>query len=450
MLPTSSQTGQLTSLFAASISQRSGTAAGVQGASSQSRTGTQKQTGTAKKDFLQAFEQAAEDNDKAPVSKPKRDRILSAPVPTADPLKEAFFQEGNTQNLAPLNEKEDLSVPDELLVAMLPQQQPAQQITQPLEQPVQELPLPGSDSLPLNSVNPLPLNELPGDMLPDELFPSADAANLEATQQDVGIIEGFDLLSKEPVKQDIRAAVPEVPRPLDNINMEDPKMDPIQEVLTEQLQITVNTETASEATQSDDSDLGQGADKPEAQQLKQDIAQAPTFNPAAINPFVSPEAQATGAPAPMQPQETQASLTQQIVQAVQIETAQDSCTFNLQLKPEALGKVQIELILTKEGLSAQIKASDAAAKGLIVAELDTLQQALKDKGIQVVQMEVLYDQTMQDMAHFSFSQNRRDAQGSPVYATVTAQNSDADSIEASIEALTASSMYETASVEYSA
>lgn len=91
---------------------------------------------------------------------------------------------------------------------------------------------------------------------------------------------------------------------------------------------------------------------------------------------------------------TQADMTENIsniVKELSFRSEEGVQEFSVSLKPEHLGELVIKLTKGPEGLLAQIKAADATTKGLIQNEVATLTEQLKGKGIELRQIEVLYE-----------------------------------------------------------
>ncbi|MDL2220239.1 flagellar hook-length control protein FliK [Eubacteriales bacterium OttesenSCG-928-N14] len=86
-----------------------------------------------------------------------------------------------------------------------------------------------------------------------------------------------------------------------------------------------------------------------------------------------------------------------IAEQVEQNAATGVQTFDMELKPEHLGKVNIKLVMDSEGIKAQIKASDFAAKELISRDLAQLQELFKARQINVTDIEVLYQSPSFDM-----------------------------------------------------
>ncbi len=76
----------------------------------------------------------------------------------------------------------------------------------------------------------------------------------------------------------------------------------------------------------------------------------------------------------------------------------------VQLKPEHLGGLEISLKMGESGLTAKMVTSQESVQNMIHNQIAALQDTLREKGIPVVHMEVIYDQT-QSSASFSHSGN---------------------------------------------
>ena len=94
--------------------------------------------------------------------------------------------------------------------------------------------------------------------------------------------------------------------------------------------------------------------------------------------------------APVSRQDMAENITN-LIDKISTNANQQVKEFQVDLKPEFLGKLSIKLVMEGEAIHAQIRAADAASKGLIQAELPVLQETLKEKGILVTQIDVAYE-----------------------------------------------------------
>ena len=67
----------------------------------------------------------------------------------------------------------------------------------------------------------------------------------------------------------------------------------------------------------------------------------------------------------------------------QLENLQNNSRLNIVLNPESLGKVSLQIINTKDGLSAQFTVTSQEAREVIAKELDTLRNSLASQGVNV-------------------------------------------------------------------
>ena len=65
-------------------------------------------------------------------------------------------------------------------------------------------------------------------------------------------------------------------------------------------------------------------------------------------------------------------------------------TVSIQLKPEVLGKVALEIAMDAAGLHVKISAADSDVRGMINGQINALIESLENKGIEVVEVEVAY------------------------------------------------------------
>lgn len=91
------------------------------------------------------------------------------------------------------------------------------------------------------------------------------------------------------------------------------------------------------------------------------------------------------------PREAQQALFEGIVEQVRSAVTQERSELFVQLKPDTLGGLSIRLVMTEEGLHAQVRTSNQHLQTLVSAEIQDLTASLRDKGIQIVQMDVVYD-----------------------------------------------------------
>lgn len=80
-----------------------------------------------------------------------------------------------------------------------------------------------------------------------------------------------------------------------------------------------------------------------------------------------------------------------LIESIEARIAEDTQEYQLALKPAHLGKLTVKLIMSDDGIKAEIKTAEMAAKGLIENELFALEEALKTRGIEIKQIDVAYE-----------------------------------------------------------
>ncbi len=112
----------------------------------------------------------------------------------------------------------------------------------------------------------------------------------------------------------------------------------------------------------------------------------------------------------LQPQEQQLlkqNVQTQIIDQVRSLVTQEKTEFYLQLKPEHLGGLSIMLAAGEKGLVAKLMTASKDVHMMLQNDMTQIQESLKERGITIVQMEVVYDQ----MASTTGKQNTNDGQG---------------------------------------
>ena len=84
------------------------------------------------------------------------------------------------------------------------------------------------------------------------------------------------------------------------------------------------------------------------------------------------------------------TLYSTLVDSVYTASTSESKYMEIQLKPEFLGKVAIQLTLGDMGLEIKIKANDAGVKGLIADQITQLTSSLNDKGVKISSVDVVF------------------------------------------------------------
>jgi flagellar hook-length control protein FliK len=79
----------------------------------------------------------------------------------------------------------------------------------------------------------------------------------------------------------------------------------------------------------------------------------------------------------------------QIVEEAQIQQAMGRSQFTMRLNPESLGQVTVRLTMIGDQLTARIITHTEAAREALATELSTLGDAMRDKGVNVRQVQVI-------------------------------------------------------------
>lgn len=99
------------------------------------------------------------------------------------------------------------------------------------------------------------------------------------------------------------------------------------------------------------------------------------------------------------------NLFDAMVESVETSTANGQDQMVIQLKPDHLGKVAIQLALSDTGLEIRIKSDDLGVKGLISSQITELIQSLGEKGIKVSGVDVVYTEVSDQLPDPNQSQS---------------------------------------------
>ena len=80
-----------------------------------------------------------------------------------------------------------------------------------------------------------------------------------------------------------------------------------------------------------------------------------------------------------------------IVDSITSQAQEGKSEISVTLRPEFLGKLSIKLVMDENGIKAQLKTESTMAKEAIGEQISVLHETLKEKGIQVSQLEVTYE-----------------------------------------------------------
>ena len=84
------------------------------------------------------------------------------------------------------------------------------------------------------------------------------------------------------------------------------------------------------------------------------------------------------------------NLFEEMVSRIETMKTESQNTMSIQLKPEFLGKVALEIAMDAAGLHVKINAADSGVRTMINGQINALIESLENKGIEVVEVEVAY------------------------------------------------------------
>lgn len=163
----------------------------------------------------------------------------------------------------------------------------------------------------------------------------------------------------------------------------------LEEIVNEEMLEELNIESVeSETAEQDGSDLMQNQ-SPQEQGIKAMIqSNAPEFNE--IKPQETQPAIKSGSP---QLESNPSKIIEQV--SKQMEGMKSGSRVSMILNPESLGKVEIQLINTKEGLSAQFTVATQDARNILLKGLDGLKETLATHGVSVDNVSVKLNESQE-------------------------------------------------------
>lgn len=175
--------------------------------------------------------------------------------------------------------------------------------------------------------------------------------------------------------------------------VEQPKDGKIQSLAEKLAELNNKEDSKAVITQlevkSDSSKMDMGSQNNQ-QELKSDISQ--TQNLTSENNIQKMDLQKTAQFDKIlnskQSQSIENSILNQIKDKISSETTENKSQINIILKPENLGKVNINIISQNGTLTAQITAENSQTKDILNKNLETLRQTLTEQGVQVGKMVV--------------------------------------------------------------
>ena len=167
--------------------------------------------------------------------------------------------------------------------------------------------------------------------------------------------------------------------------------DIINEDQLKELNIESLDAESSDSSSAGDSDLMQNQ-SPEEQGVKA-MLQADADFTTEMKPAMQTQNTQTANSKTASVEITPSKIIEQITK--QMEGMQNGSKLNIVLNPESLGKVSIQLINTKEGLSAQFTVATQDARNLIMKGLDGLKDTLVSHGVSVDNVTVKLNDTQE-------------------------------------------------------
>lgn len=212
------------------------------------------------------------------------------------------------------------------------------------------------------------------------------------------------------VEREIESRLEEHLSPLENINHEEVETSPkgeMTDTYTNEVEIEVKetkddqksiediqggrtpefTEVVAEAGDAPESspDEGEGQDAEEQKIPDKPRVDYPKQNEAFA---VKQDVQPPKTPLDSQNQKAEETIFNRMVEDIATNAQQGKREFSINLRPDFMGDMNIELVMTEAGLSAKIKAADPQVNSMISQHLFKLEQSLKEQGIDVVNLEV--------------------------------------------------------------
>ena len=155
--------------------------------------------------------------------------------------------------------------------------------------------------------------------------------------------------------------------------------------------------TASQTAQA----VSKPAGKAEVLQAKasdETAASTGTATAAETGPVLGKASQTDAAPVVPETQEADTDFVRnnviRIVDKVSTNVQEGRHEFDVELKPDFLGRVSIRLTLEDGEIRMQIKTDDPGVKGLFADQAGSLQNALKEKGIALSNIDITYQESM--------------------------------------------------------
>ena len=153
----------------------------------------------------------------------------------------------------------------------------------------------------------------------------------------------------------------------------------------------------------------------------QDTEMSMDFNPMPITDSIKPERfqgdqqmrEASNQPVARE------NLFDEMVSRIDAMHTDNQSAMTIELKPEFLGKVALEIAMDATGLHVKISAADGDVRNMINGQINALISSLENKGIQVVEVEVAYTgiDNGANQESRNFNQSQSDSRPRRTYST---------------------------------
>ncbi len=177
--------------------------------------------------------------------------------------------------------------------------------------------------------------------------------------------------------------------------VEQEQTDFVERVLGEIDTVVSNEAERTDPTQSKVQALGDGLAGAQGDNIDKKNAGTMQLGQTALhaeNPILANAAPDAVVTLPAEAAEARQVVAQTLLDQVQSAVTAEKSELFIKFKPDVFGGMQIHLSMTQEGLRAQIRTSDASVRGMIGAEMNQLTDSLRARGIEVVEMDVYYEQ----------------------------------------------------------
>lgn len=108
--------------------------------------------------------------------------------------------------------------------------------------------------------------------------------------------------------------------------------------------------------------------------------------------------------------EVEQDIVNNMLDSIQSAVTAQKSVLRVQLKPEVLGGIEIELTMTAEGINAQLRTNNQQVQTLLNTELTQLMASLRERGVQINSLDVVYSQLASGDMMFQSGDGRSDGE----------------------------------------